>query len=410
MAKANFYLKDPKAKTETPIYLFYSFDNLRLKYAVGQSVLPKLWNAETQKVREMKDAINFTAINILIRSIAEKVENEYIEAKSKGIRVTTDYFKLKLNEFLYKGLEKEKGFFNYYAEFIHSQSVTKKRSTLQKYQTLCNHLLNFQKAKKINISFDTIDIVFYEKLMAYFIKEIGLLNNSTAKYITTLKTFLHWATERNYNTNLVFVKFKAVSTNADIIYLTHDELLKIYNLDLSQNKRLEQVRDSFCLGCFTGLRHSDITTVQKANIKGDNIIMTSFKTREQLEIPLNDYSLEILKKYDYKLPAISNQKFNDYIKEVGQLAEINDPIILTKYRGAEQVKFEKLKWEFLSSHCGRRTFVTLSLEKGMRAETVMAITGHKNYATFKKYIKITSKVKLVEMKAIWNKLPILKAV
>ena len=93
------------------------------------------------------------------------------------------------------------------------------------------------------------------------------------------------------------------------------------------------------------------------------------------------------------------------------MAEIDEPIILTKYRGAEEVKYEKSKWEFLSSHCGRRTFVTLSLEKGMRAETVMAITGHKSYKTFKKYIKITSKVKVVEMKQIWNKeKKVLKAV
>ena len=83
---------------------------------------------------------------------------------------------------------------------------------------------------------------------------------------------------------------------------------------------------------------------------------------------------------------------------------------LTKYKGAEQVKFEKPKWEFLSSHCARRTFVTLSLEKGMRAETVMAITGHKSYKTFKKYIKIMSKVKAVEMKQVWRKEPLMKAV
>ena len=221
---------------------------------------------------------------------------------------------------------------------------------------------------------------------------------------------LNWATDRKYNTNFDYTKFKVISATADIVYLTEKELMKIYMLDLSNNKRLEQVRDAFCFGCFTGLRHSDFSSVKKANIKGEVIQMASFKTKDRLEVPLNDFSNAILKKYDYQIPSISNQKFNDYIKEIGKLAEVNEPVILTKYKGAEEVKFEKPKWQFLSSHCARRTFVTLSLEKGMRAETVMEITGHKNYYTFKRYIKITSKVKQVEMKQVWNKEAELKAV
>ena len=62
----------------------------------------------------------------------------------------------------------------------------------------------------------------------------------------------------------------------------------------------------------------------------------------------------------------------------------------------------KPKYELVTSHMGRRTFVTLSLEKGMRPEIVMKITGHKDYATFKRYIEITSKVKYQEMMKAWN--------
>jgi integrase len=410
MAQVNFYLKDPKAKEETPIYLFFSFDNQRLKYAISKSIHPKHWNKENQKVREKLDATNYSTINSLLKSLGEVCENEYLTAKSKGVRVTPEYMREKLNGFLYKGVEKEKDFFDYLHEFMEAQSIQRAYRTIQKYKTLEQHLLNFQRDKKYKITFDSIDAIFYEKFMGYYIQDLKVLNNTTGKYISSLKSFLHWATERKYNTNLGFVKFKAINTCADIIYLTNEELMSIYELDLSANKRLDQVRDSFCLGCFTGLRHSDITAIRRANVKGENIIMTSFKTKEQLEIPLNDFSKEILKKYNYQLPAISNQKFNDYIKEIGEKAEIIEPIILTKYRGAKAVKYEKPKWEFLSSHCGRRTFVTLSLEKGMRAETVMSITGHKNYKTFKKYIKITSKVKAVEMKQVWKKEELLKVV
>ena len=75
---------------------------------------------------------------------------------------------------------------------------------------------------------------------------------------------------------------------------------------------------------------------------------------------------------------------------------------IVKYRGAEKVEFIEPKYKFIGTHTARRTFVTLSLEKGMRPETVMSITGHKDYNTFKKYIKLTDKVKLAEMNNIWS--------
>jgi integrase len=168
---------------------------------------------------------------------------------------------------------------------------------------------------------------------------------------------------------------------------------------------LERVRDIFCFGCFTGLRYSDISRLRKEHIKGREINMVSEKTTEHLNIPLNNYTSSILKKYNYALPVISIQKANDFLKDAGKLAKIEESVILTKFRGVAEIQIKKPKYEFLTTHAARRTFVTLSLEKGMRPETVMSITGHKEYRTFKKYIKITSKVKLIEMKKIWDTKP-----
>jgi integrase len=94
---------------------------------------------------------------------------------------------------------------------------------------------------------------------------------------------------------------------------------------------------------------------------------------------------------------------NEYLKEIGQLAEINEEIILTQYKGAEKLEKKEPKYNFISSHTARRTFVTLSLEKGMRPEVVMSITGHKDYKTFNKYIKLTDNVKQSEMINTWDK-------
>lgn len=411
MAKANFYLKNPSAikviaekskkSKETLIYLFFSYNGNRFKYSAGQTILPKDWNNETQRAK--KSLSGCLELNHLLDRIEEEIKKIYRNGITQNHTLTNEYFKEKLDRQINPGSINTKGFFDYLDEFIEIQKPTKSHRTIQKYTTLKNHLTDFQKRKHYTISFEKIDSKFYEYLSAYFINDLLLLNNSSAKYIKTLKTYLSWATERGYNSNISYEKFKATEKDADIIYLTEKELFTIYEFDFSKEPHLARTRDTFCFGCFTGLRYSDIKRVTKKNIKGKEASIISEKTSDSLIIPLNDYALEILKKNDFSLPHLSNQKTNENLKEIGKKAKINDEIVLTKFRGAQELQITKPKFNFLTSHTARRTFVTLSLEKGMRPETVMAITGHKQYATFKKYIKITDKVKNIEMDHIWNK-------
>ena len=103
------------------------------------------------------------------------------------------------------------------------------------------------------VTFDSIDIEFYEKFRKYLISDLKLLNNSVGKHIKILKTFLNYAVEKGVNTNLTYKKFKVSTEQVDIIYLTDKELLKLHTLEL-ESARLRNVRDIFCLACFTGLR------------------------------------------------------------------------------------------------------------------------------------------------------------
>ncbi len=401
MAKVNFYLKEPTGKSETLIYLFFHYKGARLKYSTGETILPKFWNEENQRASiSLKGS---SEINGLIDRIEEGIKKIYREGLTYGKDITNVYLKEKLDEELNDTGKAVKTFFDYFNEFTEVQKSFKTYRTIQKYNTLKSHLLQFQSKKVYNLSFEKIDIRFNELFTAFCITDLNLVNNSIAKYIKTLKTFLHWATDRGYNKSLSFVKFKAKERDADIIYLTEDELFTLYNKDLSKNIALDKVRDTFCFGCFTGLRYSDITRVTKENVKGGEINFISEKTTEKLSIPLNEYSEAILKKYNYSLPVISNQKTNEHLKELGKLAELDEPIMITRFKGAEEIQVTKPKYEFIGTHTARRTFVTLSLEKGMRPEIVMSITGHKEYNTFKKYIKITNKVKNIDMKRIWNK-------
>lgn len=96
-------------------------------------------------------------------------------------------------------------------------------------------------------------------------------------------------------------------------------------------------------------------------------------------------ALEVLKKHAYVLPKISGVKFNVYIKEVAKLAGIDSPVTLKRYSGKRMIEIKKPKYEFISSHCARRSFVTLLLEKGVPPTTIMKITGHTDLKTLMKY-------------------------
>jgi integrase len=190
---------------------------------------------------------------------------------------------------------------------------------------------------------------------------------------------------------------------------------------LSKIKKYEQVRDAFCFACTTGLRYSDLAQLKREHIKEDEIILTVKKTKERLSIPLTPYSRAILDKYRMlrkPLPIISNQKMNYYLKGwdeknksgkvikkhkgICELAGINEPVEIVRYRGAKREANIYPKYELVGVHTGRKTFATLSLEKGMSAEEVMSITGHKDYKSFKRYVKITEQRKKVVMLKAWR--------
>ena len=174
--------------------------------------------------------------------------------------------------------------------------------------------------------------------------------------------------------------------------MTQDEFDAIYNHDLTKNKKLDAVRDVFCFSCSTGLRFSDLLQIRREHIRKDNTIrMTAAKTGQKLIIPLNPISYSILQKYADKLkplPIISNQKTNNYIKEIGKLAGVDTPIEKVRTHGVKKITQIFKKYHLLSIHVGRKSFITLSLEKGIAIQEVMSLSGHKTFKAFKSYVDV----------------------
>lgn len=397
----------------TAIYMYTRFGDFSFKIKTGQRIDPQHWNITTQLAKT--SSIGSSELNEYLNRLKNELLKQHRILLLDNETVSTDDIKRLMNNLFIKQQPRDvsKEFFEAYEQFIEIKKTDKSRLTIQKYRTVCNLLKEFQEGKGYKISFGGMTIKFYDLFKNFLIIDKLHTNNTIGKYISTLKTFLHWSTDREYNTNMVFKKFKVPNETPDIIYLTEKELFHIYNFNLDGNRSLESVRDSFCFGCFTGARFSDIFKLRREDIRWNAWHLRTTKTRDNLEIPLNEFALEILEKYAHKenpLPVMSNQKTNVYLKQLGKLLDIDEQTTKTRYRGAEAIVLNKPKWEFMSTHTARRTFVTLSLEKGMRPEVLMTITGHKDYKTMRKYLKIVSKVKEKEMNSVWRRETLLKVV
>ena len=223
------------------------------------------------------------------------------------------------------------------------------------------------------------------------------------------------ATERGINTNLAFRSryFAKPSEESENIYLTESEIKEIGAIDLSSNRKLESVRDLFLIGCHTGLRYSDYSILKPENIKEGFIETTQQKTGAKIVVPIHTVVERIIKKYKGQLPkSISNQKTNDYLKELGKLEDkkgkkllpcLNEIVSKTFTKGGVKLIESYQKWELLSSHTARRSFATNEYLAGTPTITIMAITGHKTEKAFLKYIKLTPNEHAKLLKIHWQK-------
>ncbi len=181
--------------------------------------------------------------------------------------------------------------------------------------------------------------------------------------------------------------------------------MQIKDFEIPSTKQyLERTRDTFLFQCFTSLRYSDLFNLRRSNIKENHIEITTIKTSDSLRIELNKYSRAILEKYkdvhfedDKALPVITNQKNNDYIKELAKMAGIDEPIHEVHYVGNERVETVTPKYALLGTHTGRRSFICHALSIGIPADVVMKWTGHSDYKAMKPYIDIADKIKASQM-------------
>lgn len=398
------------------------YNRQRLVYPTGIKVDPKNWNKDTHRLTRVK---GFSEINLQLTDLETAIQHTYRKLLNDNGQKepTTDELKtaldLRLNRVKNDELLSERSFLSWsppdndsptaYRGFMGlflDESLSRKndrtghpfsKNTIRNYRSTIRAVAEFTetKMKSRNLLFENVDQDFYKKFITYLEKVRRLSPNSIGTYIKVIKTVLREAEERGLTVNPAYKgrKFKTLSIETDAIYLTESELDDIAKLDLSGDKRLERVRDLFLVGCHTGLRWSDFSDLKSEDFETGRIRKKTKKQKEYVFIPIHPEVKRIREIYDTENqlpPPISNQKFNDYLKEICQrVPSLQMKVTITKIVAGKEQPNKVKKCNLVSSHTARRSFATNCYLKGVPVRVIMRITGHKKEDTFFKYIRMT---------------------
>ena len=393
-----------------PIRMRVNFASKRIEFTTGYRIDAAKWDSNKQRVRngctnKLKQSVS--EINASLLGYYTEVQEIFKKFEVEEIMPTPEQIKEAFNA-LHKPIEEVKprnstpnAFYKVFDEFVRDcgRQNDWTDSTYEKFAAVKNHLMNFRDG----LTFDFFDEKGLNDYVTY-LRDVKEMRNSTiGKQLSFLKWFLRWAFKKGLHQNNAYDSYKPKlkSTQKKIIFLTWEELNKLREFEIPAAKQaLDRVRDVFLFQCFTGLRYSDVFNLRRSDIKGDYIEVTTVKTSDSLIIELNNYSKAILDKYkdvafedDKALPVITNQKMNDYLKELAELAGIDEPVRQTYYRGNERIDEVTPKYALLRTHAGRRTFICNALALGIPPQVVMKWTGHSDYKAMKPYIDIADDIK-----------------
>lgn len=377
----------------------------RVRFSSGESVDPSKWDAVKQRARR---GYRFEkSVNDRLAFVEVVVKDEYGRLVNGGIAPTAILLRERIEERLrprrvrslltiWEGFDAHK----------EAHAATFAAGTLVGYAVVRKHLKAFAEAYRLNLSWETLTVPFFEKFANYLLTVRQVSNTTLWKQIKALRAFLKWVEEQGVSVNADYKRFTKKGLpkgeRSRKVYLSPEELELLWVLDLVGDARLASVRDVFLFHCYTGLRFSDGQLLRPEHRKGDVLHFVTGKNRKAVAVPLHPRAGEILRRWECTLPKISNRRFNDYLKEVCRLAGMDAPEIDVSYSGSKRIERTVSRWELVSSHTAKRTAVTNLLLSGkVSLDAICAVTGN-SLKTIQAYVVPTTEDIRKQVEAAWG--------
>ena len=426
IGSVSFRLKDPKLETSR-IAGRYSFKDYQIDFSTGIKIPTIHWDKNKQYV---SSGASKKEINLKLDKFRASIIDTHNRFNEQYNRIPT---KEELKSIVNSAKEGKdikvvkkgkKSFDDIFEEFmeilklknnnaIDSGQKPKHKSYISSFNVMYKDLKEFAKETNTFIDIDKFDEVLCLKFQSWLINSKKLCSNTVKTRIKRLSQVLRKAFEKGYTDNRSYLQeeFKPKVAPSFNVVLTEKDITELYQYDLSNNKRLEKIRDLFVLGCHTSLRFGDITRIENSHIDYDNkkitILSEKVSTNDKyttLCFSFFGYTEEILKKYNgnIKSISISNQKTNDYLKEVfEEIPYFKDKKISIEKPTNKGVIIEELSFsEKIAFHDSRRSFCTNRYIEGWDLLEIWQYTGHTNENTFKTYFKPTSEHEQLRQESI----------
>ena len=279
-----------------------------------------------------------------------------------------------------------------------SESVQK--DSWQKYTRIHTAILELQKKNKTTYFLHSFDSAFFNELITYFRKTKNISDNTLRRKLGFFKSFLNWCVKNGYAVNTAFKDVKIKPRETSHISLSHADLEILETLELNEVK--SYYRDLFLIGVYSGQRFSDYKRFDRTYIEGNNIVIRAKKTGQFSYIPLSKKLKRLLEKYDWNLHTISPQKFNDHVHEICRIAGFTEIVNRDRFFGNKKVTEKIPRFKLIGSHTARRTFITLSEQRGVSHSQIMKVTGIKSLKTLQNYIKFDKDQLSIAISKAWD--------
>jgi len=417
MATVNFLYRSTKDNANLVLRLLYRFNDTDFVFGANTKleVSKNYWSKLHKQVKFKKtnDVDELNEIQAIkekqneITTELTKIENYVLKAfnsvspdeiNKQWLQTQIDYY--------YNPPQQDKsipvGLVDYIDFYIDYRKHELKETSKKKFNVIKHKLQRLETYRKKTILIKEINDSFKNEFVNYQKRE-QYAQNTIQRELVFIKTFCKHARFLGLETHPQLDGLRLDRAKVEKVYLTFDELEKIENIDKSElTDSLENAKDWLIISCYTGQRVSDFMRFTDEQIRiedGKHLIeFTQKKTGKNMTVPLHPKVLEILNKRNGKFPyAISDQKYNDYIKTVCQLAKLNQVVKGSKKIETEpesgifrKVSKEYKKWELVSSHIGRRSFATNFYGK-IPTTYLIYVTGHSTEAMFLNYIGKSNK-------------------
>ena len=280
-----------------------------------------------------------------------------------------------------------------------------KPSSISSYKTTQRLLEKFQRHAKFTLTLKDFSQADIDKFSNFLIVDEELAMNTHAKSMMDLLQIIKYAVKqkRMPAAKMVELEFDTRREETDSIYLTEEQILEMLEIKDFDEPVHEVVRDVFVLGCFTGMRFSDYSSIDTTAIRNNRLEFVQKKTGGKVTLPIHPVVNTILKKYNNVLPPVpENNEFNRIIKLVGEkLPSLHVPFTKQVTYKRELTEFVGMKYTYLQTHTARRSFCSNEYLKGTDPLIIMSISGHKSHKSFMRYIKVSGDQFADRLEKIW---------